>query len=277
MLNFNGTIIAHLPEAVSTNRAFLYGDAIFETIRIVNGKVLFLEDHYFRLMASLRIVRMQIPDFFTLEYFEEQIIATCNANTVKETAYVVRGTFFRNGKGKYTPNERSISFCLQCEPLQENSYEYQTNDYEVTLFNDYTIGRNLLSTLKTTNKILQVTASIFAEENGYKNCILLNDSKNVAEFINGNIFLFKDKIIKTPPLTEGCVNGIIRKNLLKNKTAIQGYTIEEAIITPFELQNADALCLTNIVAGVVGITQYRKKTYNKELGLLLHERLKEMC
>jgi branched-chain amino acid aminotransferase len=79
MINFNGSFLPSEGLLSSSNRAFLYGDGVFETLKVVNSKVLFLEDHYFRLMASMRIVRMQIPYNFTLEYFEEQIISTATA------------------------------------------------------------------------------------------------------------------------------------------------------------------------------------------------------
>ncbi len=58
----------------------------------------------------------------------------------------------------------------------------------------------MLSNLKTTNRILNVVGSIYAKENGYHNCLLLNDSKSVVEALNGNIFLVKDNVIKTPPI-----------------------------------------------------------------------------
>ena len=74
MVNFNGTIQDNSAVFVESNRGFLVGDAVFETIKVVNNQVLFLEDHYFRLMASMRICRMEIPMLFTMEYFEEQIL-----------------------------------------------------------------------------------------------------------------------------------------------------------------------------------------------------------
>ena len=74
MINFNGSIASNEANLLTNNRGFLYGDAVFETIKIVKSKILFLEDHYFRLMSSMRIVRMEIPMNFTMEYLEEQIL-----------------------------------------------------------------------------------------------------------------------------------------------------------------------------------------------------------
>ena len=74
MVNFNGNIQENSSISIENNRGFLFGDSIFETIKVLDNKVLFLEDHYFRLMASMRICRMEIPMNFTMEYFEEQIL-----------------------------------------------------------------------------------------------------------------------------------------------------------------------------------------------------------
>ena len=70
MINFNGAIVSEDANVLVQNRGFLYGDAVFETVKIVNEKILFLEDHYFRLMSSMRVIRMEIPMNFTLEYLE---------------------------------------------------------------------------------------------------------------------------------------------------------------------------------------------------------------
>ena len=87
MINFNGNIVEQ-DNILTQNRAFLYGDAVFETLKLVNGKVLFMEDHYFRLMASMRIIRMQIPMNFTLEYLEEQIIQLAEHNSCSASCRV---------------------------------------------------------------------------------------------------------------------------------------------------------------------------------------------
>lgn len=72
MINFNGNIVLKDSNILTENRSFLYGDGVFETVKIVNGKILFLEDHYFRLMASMRVVRIEIPMNFTMEFLKSK-------------------------------------------------------------------------------------------------------------------------------------------------------------------------------------------------------------
>ena len=113
MINYNGVILPSDNNLSSSNRAFLFGDEVFETLKIVNSKLLFIEDHYFRLMASMRIVRMQIPDNFTLEYFEEQVLNLAKTTNNQNSARV-RMTFFRNDGGFYLPQTRTVSFLIKC-------------------------------------------------------------------------------------------------------------------------------------------------------------------
>jgi len=258
MINFNGNLVAQSNENIEQNRGFLYGDGVFETVKVLDGKVLFFEDHYFRLMASMRIIRMEIPLEFTLEFLEAEILKTANALNLANAR--VRLTVYRNGEGRYLPEVRTVSFVITAE---STSAVYVNNEqkYEVELFKDFPVSRHLLSTLKTTGRLINVTASIFAEENGYANCLLINDDKNIVEAINGNIFIVKDRTITTPPINDGCINGIARKKIIEILKKDPSFQFEERSISPFELQKADELFITNIIKGIQSVGQYRKKEY----------------
>ncbi|MEG0917042.1 MAG: aminotransferase class IV [Myroides sp.] len=258
MINFNGNLVAQSNENIEQNRGFLYADAVFETLKLLDGKVLFLEDHYFRLMASMRILRMEIPLEFTLEYLESEILKTINALNLNNAR--VRLTVFRNGEGRYQPEQRTVSFVIVAESTGA-VYVNTIGKYEVELFKDFHVSKHLLSTLKTTSCLINITASIFAQENDYENCLLINDEKNVIEAINGNIFVIKDNVISTPPIADGCKNGIIRKKLIEIINKTDNLTFEERSISPFELQKADEIFITNIAVGIQSVTQYRKKMF----------------
>jgi branched-chain amino acid aminotransferase len=275
MINYNGQIVSSDSNLSNSNRAFLYGDGVFETLKVVGNKVLFIEDHYFRLMASMRIVRMQIPNNFTLEYIEEQIIITTNASNCSDAARV-RFTVFRNEGGYYFPQSRSVSFMIQASPMQEAKYSFSDASYEVDLYKDFFITKQLLSTLKTTNKMINVTGSIFADENDLQNCILLNNEKNVVEALNGNLFMLMGNKLITPAIDEGCLNGIMRKQILGIAKNIATIEVIEATISPFDLQKADELFITNVIVGIQPITQYRKKEYKTDLSKELVEILNSL-
>lgn len=272
MINCNGIIVSQEENILTQNRAFLYGDAVFETVKIVNSKILFLEDHYFRLMASMRVVRMEIPMNFTMEYLEEQILSVVNANGISNSARA-RITVYRNDGGYYLPKNNTVSFLVHAIALGNTKYLFSPAPYEVDLYKDFYITKQLLSSIKTTNKIINITASVFADENGLDNCLLLNDSKNVVEAIQGNVFMLLGNKLVTPPVSEGCLNGIMRKQILSLAKKIENIEVVEEIISPFDLQKADEIFITNVIKGVQPITKYRKKEYAVNLAEKLIENL----
>ena len=272
MINFNGNTIEEGLNLLQNNRSFLYGDGVFETLKFVNQKILFFEDHYFRLMASMRILRMEIPMYFTMEFIENEILQLAKINNCSYAARV-RITVFRNDGGYYLPLSNQISYLITIVPLANTAYKFEHQDYEVELYKDFFIAKQLLSTLKSTNKIINITGSIYAKENGYDNCLLLNETKNVVEALNGNVFLVVGNKITTPPISEGCLNGIMRKQIItiaKNRTDLE---IVEAPISAFDLQKADELFITSIIAGIQPVTKYRKKEFKNHVSSILLEEL----
>lgn len=274
MINFNGNLVEQNDSVLTQNRAFLYGDGVFETLKIVNNKILFLEDHYFRLMASMRVVRMEIPMNFTMEYLEEQILKLVKKKEIIESVRV-RITVFRNDGGLYLPQTNEVSYLIHASPLENASYILNTAEYEVDLYKDFYVTKQLLSSIKTTNKLINVTGSIFAHENGLANCLLINDTKNVVEGLQGNLFMLVGKKLSTPPVSEGCLNGVMRKQILALAKKIDGIEVTEEIISPFDLQKADELFLTNVITGIQPITKYRKKQFKNDLAHLLVQKLNE--
>ena len=263
MINFNGTLVEQTGVALQENRGFLFGDSVFETIKVLDGKVLFLEDHYFRLMASMRIIRMEIPMNFTMEFFESQILNLVKAKAI-ESAARVRFSVFRKSGGFYLPKTNEIEFVVVAESLETAVYSFENQPYEVELFKDFHITAQLLSILKSNNRLVQITGSIFAEENGYQNCLLMNDAKNVVEALQGNLFMLSGNKLVTPPLSDGCLNGIMRKQILAITRKMENLEVIEQSISPFDLQKADELFVTNVIKGVQPITKYRKKEYKTD-------------
>ena len=272
MINFNGTVTKSKELSIN-NRGYRYGDALFETIKVMGTNILFWEDHYFRLMASMRILRMEIPMTFTMEYLEKQIVETVIANGLETATSKVRLLVHREEGGLYRPETNSIGFIITAEALENAHYLLNEGPYLVDLFKNYYVSADLLSTLKTNNKILNVVGSIYAKDNDFDNCLILNTSKNVVEALNGNIFLLKGNVVKTPPLTDGCLKGILRKQIIDIIRTMPELSLLEEPISPFELQKADELFITNVVQGIQPVTQYRKKNFGIDLSRSLLSKL----
>lgn len=272
MINFNGNIQENSGVLIENNRGFLFGDSLFETIKVLPNKVLFLEDHYFRLMASMRICRMEIPMNFTMEFMETEILKLLPFIGTA-SAYRIRFSVFRKGDGLYLPKSKEISFLISGNALEEAKYNFTQDEYEVELYKDAHITKQLFSTLKSNNKMIQIAGSIFAYENDYDNCLLLNDEKNIVEALQSNVFMKMGNTLITPPISDGCLNGIMRKQILNLATKIEEIEVIEKSISPFDLQKADELFLTNSITGIQPISKYRKKSFERTLSTEILKRL----
>lgn len=261
MINFNGKLLPSTTSVLThNNRGFKYGDGVFETLKMVNGKLVFFEEHYFRLMASMRILRMEIPDNFTLEFVENQIVETVKANNLENNARV-RMTVFRNDGGLYTPTSNEIGYVIEATKLVIKEYDV----YEVELYKDFYVNSSFLSSIKSTNRILNVVASIFADENDYQACLLINEKKHLVEATHGNIFLIFGNKLVTPRIEDGCINGIIRKKLIELLKKKIKFSVEEREISPFEIQKADELFITNSIIDIQSVHKYRKKVFSTDV------------
>ena len=277
MINYNGEIQQTSPALSAKNRGFLYGDGVFDLVKYVEGKLIFWEEHYLRLMATMRISRMDIPDSFTLEFLESEIHKTIQGNALSGKPVLVRTTISRKEGGGYTPQSQEVNYCMDIEGITTPFYQNLNIPYEVELFKDYYTQADLLSTLNTTNRMLHIIGSVFAKENDYQNCILMNTQKNVVSFLDGNLFLVFGNQIVTPPLSDGAPNGITRKKLIEALGKTEDFSLEERSVSPFELQKADELFLTNTREGIQSVTKYRKKEFPNTIAVKLLGKLNTLA
>lgn len=261
MVNHNGVLVSLDDIKLGPgNRAFKYGDGVFDTLKYEEGVVQFIEDHYFRLMSSMRMLRMKIPMDFTLDYYESQIRKTIEANNLTESGRV-RANVYRADGGFYTPETNQINFLIEAQPLKR----HKVDEVEIELFKDFPMTSGLLSTIKTNNRVVNVLGSIYAKENGYQNCVLINEKKEIVEALNSNIFLIRGNEVLTPSLETGCINGIIRKKLIETLKKNGEFSIQEQSISPFDLLKVDEVFLTNSISEIQSVHRYRKKKFATDL------------
>ena len=265
MINFNGRLQSSEDTFLSYfNRGFQSGDVLFEQIRLIDGKIVFWEEHYFRLMASMRILRMDIPMNFTMEYLQQEILTTISSNSSSENNAIVTLCVFRQTNDN-TKHSNQVSYLIEVNALSHSFYIINEETHEVELFKDYALGKDMLSNLNTNNKLVDVIAEVFARENGYDDCLLLNESKEVVRFVHGTLFLVNGTVIKTPALSNGSKNTVIRSKLIDIISALDDYNLEESSVSPFELQKADEMFILSIEKGIQPVTKYRKKKYKTEV------------
>lgn len=278
MINYDGELLSESSTYFNANnRGFSHGDALVETLRMSSGKIYFWEDHYLRLMASMRILRMEIPMNFTMEYLEDQLLRTVKDSGLETKSITIDLFVFRKKAEKGSDITNEVSFLISPGDETNPFYVTDNNSYAIDLYKDHYVQAGMISNLSTVNSILKTIGKVYASDNGYEDCILLNDSKNVVQTLKGNIFLVNKTEIKTPPLADGCENGILRKKMIELLGKLPEYTIQEASISPFELQKADEIFITDTKFGIQSVTQYRKASYKSTLAKELLGKINAMA
>ena len=248
MICFNGEIVEDKDFSIShDNRYLLYGDGFFETLKYVPNKILFWEEHYFRMMGSLCMLRFNIPTFFNEEYFKNKINKTIESNNLLNSPARVKILFYRESPGFYKPEENNLSFIISIIPLNSNLYKLNKKGLVIDIFKDYKLGLNSLNNIKTSNKIVNVLSSFYNEDRNIDDCLFVNEKNNIVESSSGNLFILLENKLITPPLHSGCINGVMRKFLL-NKKNINGLKIIEDNISLSDLFNAEEIFFTNVIS-----------------------------
>ena len=265
MICFNGEIVEDKDFSIShDNRYLLYGDGFFETLKYVPNKILFWEEHYFRMMGSLCMLRFNIPTFFNEEYFKNKINKTIESNNLLNSPARVKILFYRESPGFYKPEENNLSFIISIIPLNSNLYKLNKKGLVIDIFKDYKLGLNSLNNIKTSNKIVNVLSSFYNEDRNIDDCLFVNEKNNIVESSSGNLFILLENKLITPPLHSGCINGVMRKFLL-NKKNINGLKIIEDNISLSDLFNAEEIFFTNVISCISWVKKFRNKEYSNVL------------
>ncbi len=270
-INFNGFLYKEDEKVFSVNnRAFKYGDALFETIRIINGKPCFLDDHFKRLKKGMQVLKMH-SGTISFNDLKDQIVRLIEKNHIKKGGRV-RLTVFRSADGLYTPEgDEGKSYVIEASPLNEDAYILNEKGISIDIYSEIKRRRDVLSQIKTTNNIPHVLTGIYKRENNLDDCIVLNDQDRIVETISSNIFLYKNNNIYTPSLDEGCMDGVMRRQVLKVAKELN-INVFEGMVNGSMLLQADELFLTNAIKGIEWVAGYREKRYfNKATKGILDE------
>jgi len=233
------------------NRAFIYGDLLFETIKIQQGKPQLIRLHYNRLAESARLLRFDFEMGF--ETFEQAIISALEERQDAR----VRFTVYRDSEGFYTPQQHQTSHIIEVFPLPDTKKE----GINIGLYTDLYKPCHELSNLKSGNALIYVMAGIWGKEKNFYDGILLNEHGCICEATSSNIFLVKEDKVFTPALTEGCVDGVMRKHIIEQLKG-EDYHITESVITMEQLMEADHVFLTNAIQGIVSVNQFGPKAFS---------------
>jgi branched-chain amino acid aminotransferase len=233
------------------SRSFIYGDLLFETIRVMNGDICFADKHFNRLMKSAKLLHFE-TDSLTYDIFNRQILGKLAGKKDARVRFVL----YRNTEGFYIPTSNDIKWDIEIFPLiTEGKFCNRLG-----IFNEYKKSCNKLSNIKSGNALIYVLAGLYARQNNFDDCLILNEHGRIAEAISSNIFIVKGATLYTPPLSEGCVDGVM-KHVVIEKAKEHGISAEEITLTQNQLLDADEVFLTNAMNGIVPVNSFQSKTF----------------
>ncbi len=275
MLSFNGRILSRSDFCLSpANRAFRYGDGIFESIRVQQGKPLWTKHHYNRLSGSADKLKLHIQHEWSQKVFENAITSLHNANHNNNATSRIRFSLFRNDGGLYTPFTNNASYLVESEPLDQDQYVLNTKGINVVIYPDIKKQYNILSGTKSINAQLYVLASIYKRNNGYGDALILNEEGMISEATASNIFIYKNSKLITPALSQACVEGVMRSVIIDIVNKI-GLPFAEGKISPDDLLHADEVFLTNAIMGIKWVKGYGNKKFSNKTATELVKHLNE--
>ena len=263
-INNNGTILSNdAPTIHPGNRGHLYGDGVFESIRLINGKPLNMENHVKRMLDGAKVIKMRTPSYYTTEFFEAKIFELCHRSGILEGGRC-RLSLDRVSGGSYLPESNECNYYIEVYPYDVNHFELNAKGIEVDIYKDIKLQKNFLSNYKTKSGLTYVMAALSAQEKGLDDLFLINDKGNILETSSCNIFIVSNGVLYTPGLDEGCLAGTTRMQII-NIALANGIKVYECAILPQNVLAADEILITNAIRGINWIGGYRTKRFHNNM------------
>lgn len=257
---FNGKFTdADKAVLLASNRSYRYGDGLFETMKVKDGAIQLATFHMERLFDGLSLLKMDVPALVTKDKLMDIILELCKQNRCEALARV-RLSVSRGNGGLYD-EDRKLQYLVECWPLNQSVNRVNENGLVIDIFPDAAKSTDRFSNLKSANFLVYSMAAVYAKENKLNDCLVLNANGKIADSTIANLFLVKGDTIFTPALSEGCVNGVMRKYLLESLAA-SNYQVEETIVSAEDLLAADEVFLSNAINGIRWVQRFRNKIYS---------------
>ena len=244
--NINGKLVekadATLP---AENRAFRYGYGLFETMLVKEGVINLEELHWQRLFEGLKTLGINTPKLFTPAFLKEEVQRTVKKNHLEKLARVRLQVYGGEG-GLYDTQDQKSGSIIECFPIEPTLLDLNEQGLVMGIATGLSKSIDSIANLKTSNALIYTMAAQQAKANKWNDALVVNTNSNIIESTIANIFWVKDNTIFTPPLSEGCIAGVMRGYLLAVLPE-KGYDVKEQLLTLNTLQNADGVFLTNAI------------------------------
>ncbi len=263
-VNINGKLLpAGEASPATDNKAFRYGAGLFETMLVSDNRIALFPYHAERLFAGMRQLGFRVPAHFTPEKMEEEVLRTAKKNQLQGRC---RGRFqvYPGAGGLFESLDAPVEYLIECFPVDEQITRLNENGLILGIAKGLQKSPDSLANLKTANALIYAQAAMQAKANRWNDALIVNTSGNIIESCIANIFWIKEGIVHTPPLSEGCVAGVMRRKLLADLPA-QGFTVKQAPLTVDELTQAEEIFLTNAIRGIKWVSLIADREYSLDI------------
>ena len=270
-VNLNGALEQEdQPLITVNNRGFRYGDGLFETMKWVNGKIPLEKYHFERLFSGMSALAFTIPDELSPKRINEQISQLLEKNAHEKKARI-RLTIFRKSGALHDGECSQPDYIIQSAALPDET-GLNAKGLHIDIYPAARKSQDIFSSLKTNNFLPYVMGAIYAKAHQLDDCILLNTGERICDATIANVFIIKDATLVTPPVSEGCIAGVMRRYLLETLAAA-GYPVNEQPVTMNQLAVADEVFLTNAVSGIRWVEKCGNVCYTNRITAEIFERL----
>lgn len=273
-INFNGEILpADSILLTIANRAFKYGDGLFESMRVMKGKLKFPELHAERLQKGMKALKIDGYSQADSWFLKEKVEELARRNKIKHGR--LRLTVYRDAEGLYAPTQNKMAYCMEIQPIDEPRYFLNERGLIMDVYTELPKPLNWLSNIKTCNSLVYVMAGIYKKQNKLDDVFLINQNRYLCEANSSNIFVWYQNHLYTPALSEGCVEGVMRRVVIQ-LALDNNIPVTEAQINPEILNAADEVFLTNATKGIQWVMGYGVKRYFNRISKALMDELNKL-
>jgi branched-subunit amino acid aminotransferase/4-amino-4-deoxychorismate lyase len=265
-VNNNGELISATSYSIMAgNRSYLYGDGLFESIRVVNGRAINLDNHFKRLQSGMEVLQMHPPARFDLTWFVQEIQMLVDENKIQEGGRV-RFSIDRKAGGTFLPASNHVDYYIEAKSFESNLFKLNDKGFAIDLYDEIKKDINPLSAYKTKNGLIYIMAKLKARERGLDDMLIQNYKMGIIEGGSSNLFVVSNGVLYTPSLDLGPLGGTMRMQII-NLAIANEIKVYECNVTPQNLLVADEVFLTNAIQGITWVESYRTKKYSNETSI----------
>jgi branched-chain amino acid aminotransferase len=268
-LIYNGTLMKEDECRIHPdNRSFRYGDGLFETMKVVDQKILLKQYHFERIESGMKILKLRLPSEADRNGLEEMILQLCSKNETGKAARV-RLNVFRKSSNEF---EESAEFMIQCWPIDPLNLKLNEKGWSIGVYPVARKSCDQFANIKSNNYLPYSMAALHAKEHNLDDCLVLNSFDRICDSSIANIFWVKNNQLFTTPLAEGCVSGVMRRHIIENVSSL-GYTLHQTPLTAEVLHRAEEVFLTNAIVGIRWVAKFEDKSYGNTFASNLYSSL----